>query len=300
MTTAEPPALRGLVLSQRDKTHHLVPATFNRTHSAHSPCSTAPAVFPCRTHACLASTYFMKQELKELRKEFAALKKEMNLLKSLLNLPVERPLHRRDELHLVCRSLTVQNHKRHPGVWISSEAGGPEILLYGPDRKPRVLLEATNQRGAMNILGSDGEHRAQLFTHEEHGNVEGYMEGLEDDRSYVVQATSNLVNWVNIATNAPVDSFLDFMDLDAHLFPHRFYRALPMGGVLGSVASLDGMQFTYRLLGVTGRSYVIQASTNMQTWTDLTTNVAADGSVVLTNVLDAAFPYRFFRLKSGP
>ena len=26
LTTAEPPALRGLVLSQRDKTHHLVPA----------------------------------------------------------------------------------------------------------------------------------------------------------------------------------------------------------------------------------------------------------------------------------
>ena len=90
------------------------------------------------------------------------------------------------------------------------------------------------------------------------------------------------------------------MDLDAHLFPRRFYRALPMGGVLGSVASLDGMQFTYRLLGVTGRSYVIQASTNMQSWTDLTTNVATDGSVLLTNALDAAFPYRFFRLKSGP
>ena len=31
LTTAEPPALRGLVLSQRDKTHHLVPATFNHT-----------------------------------------------------------------------------------------------------------------------------------------------------------------------------------------------------------------------------------------------------------------------------
>ena len=30
LTTAEPPALRGLVLSQRDKTHHLVPATFHR------------------------------------------------------------------------------------------------------------------------------------------------------------------------------------------------------------------------------------------------------------------------------
>ena len=33
LTTAEPPALRGLVLSQRDKTHHLVPATFNRTQN---------------------------------------------------------------------------------------------------------------------------------------------------------------------------------------------------------------------------------------------------------------------------
>ena len=139
-----------------------------------------------------------------------------------------------------------------------------------------------------------------LYVRPTDGNVEGYMEGLDDDRSYVVQATSNLVNWVNIATNAPVDSFLDFMDLDAHLFPRRFYRALPMGGVLGSVASLDGMQFTYRLLGVTGRSYVIQASTNMQTWTDLTTNVAADGSVSLTNALNGTFPYRFFRLKSGP
>ena len=31
LTTAEPPALRGLALSQRDKTHHRVPATFNRT-----------------------------------------------------------------------------------------------------------------------------------------------------------------------------------------------------------------------------------------------------------------------------
>ena len=31
LTTAEPPALRGLVLSQRDKTHHLVPVTINHT-----------------------------------------------------------------------------------------------------------------------------------------------------------------------------------------------------------------------------------------------------------------------------
>ena len=31
LTTTEPPALRGLVLSQRDKTHHQMPATFNRT-----------------------------------------------------------------------------------------------------------------------------------------------------------------------------------------------------------------------------------------------------------------------------
>ena len=34
LTTAGPPALRGLVLSQRDKTHRLAPATFNRTHSS--------------------------------------------------------------------------------------------------------------------------------------------------------------------------------------------------------------------------------------------------------------------------
>ena len=82
-----------------------------------------------------------------------------------------RPLNRKDELHLVCRSLTVHDHKRNPGVWISSESTGPEILLYGPDRKPRVALEASAQRGAVNILGDDGEPRVQLFTHEDHGHL---------------------------------------------------------------------------------------------------------------------------------
>ena len=73
-----------------------------------------------------------------------------------------------------------------------------------------------------------------------------------------------------------------------------------MGGVPGGVASLDGLQFTCRLLGVSVRSCVIQASTNLQTWTDLTTNVAADGSVSITNALNGTFHHRFFRLQSGP
>jgi hypothetical protein len=129
-------------------------------------------------------------------------------------------------------------------------------------------------------------------------NVEGYFAGLEDLTSYVVQASTNLIEWVNVATNAPVDSFLEFMDLDAHLYPHRFYRPVPLGGAFGGGVRLDGSKVIIRLLGVAGRSYVLQASTDLANWTDLSTNVAEQGALSITNEIDPAFPFRFFRTKS--
>ncbi len=139
---------------------------------------------------------------------------------------------------------------------------------------------------------------SSVYVRPQDGDVDGFFGGLQDGASYVVQATTDFIAWVNVATNAPVDSFLEFMDRDAHLHPYRFYRPMPLGGALNGIARLDGSQLTLRLLGVAGRPYVIQGSVDLQQWIDLSTNVAGSSAIVFTNTIDPAFPHRFFRLKS--
>lgn len=43
-------------------------------------------------------------------------------------------------------------------------------------------------------------------------------------QNYVVQATTNFVQWLNISTNIAPGNFLNYIDADAPLYPLRFYR----------------------------------------------------------------------------
>jgi hypothetical protein len=179
----------------------------------------------------------------------------------------------------------------------------PFTIPAGVRSNVRLLLE--------NVILSDASGNAvatgtaegaiviePLYVRPADRNVEGYFGDLPDETSYVVQATTNFTHWVTVMTNTVADSFLEFMDLDAHLYPYRFYRPVPLGGAFSGVARLDGSKLIFRLVGVVGRSYVVQASTDLSTWTDLSTNVAEGGTLVITNLIDSAFPYRFFRTRS--
>jgi hypothetical protein len=55
------------------------------------------------------------------------------------------------------------------------------------------------------------------------GHVQFFLPSTPDQR-YYIQATTNLVNWVNISTNVATGSFLDLIDVDAVSYPYRFYR----------------------------------------------------------------------------
>jgi hypothetical protein len=61
--------------------------------------------------------------------------------------------------------------------------------------------------------------------------------------------------------------------------------------------TLTNRQFRFRLAGTSGESYIIQASTNLNTWTPLLTNTATLYDFTDTN---ASFPYRFYRAVFGP
>ena len=55
------------------------------------------------------------------------------------------------------------------------------------------------------------------------GHVQLFLQSTQDQR-YIIQATTNLVNWVNISTNTATGDFMNLLDMNAAGLPYRFYR----------------------------------------------------------------------------
>jgi hypothetical protein len=49
---------------------------------------------------------------------------------------------------------------------------------------------------------------------------------VEQDRAYLVQASTNLIDWLTLSTNLSVGPYLEHNDADAAAAPQRFYRAV--------------------------------------------------------------------------
>jgi len=56
----------------------------------------------------------------------------------------------------------------------------------------------------------------------------------------------------------------------------------------------------FRITGLEGRSFIVQASTDLKQWVSISTNVATGGTIEFTDRPSGNFPARFFRLKSEP
>lgn len=133
------------------------------------------------------------------------------------------------------------------------------------------------------------------------GRVRLNLRGVPDTR-YLVQATTNFVHWVNLTNMVATANLMEVMDTDVSHYPQRFYRWVlyDAAGELGAVTQLPGGGLSFQLSGLAGRNYVLQASPDLQHWTDLSTNIATTGILSFTNLIYPAFPQRFFRLKSQP
>ena len=99
-------------------------------------------------------------------------------------------------------------------------------------------------------------------------------------------------------------SFMDLVDADAVIYPFRFYRSalfdVIAAGRIGGLTRLPGGGVTFQIAGLEGRSYIIQASTNLVNWVNLSTNLATGGTINFTDPNPAHPPTRFYRLQSGP
>ena len=122
---------------------------------------------------------------------------------------------------------------------------------------------------------------------------------------YVVQASTNLVDWVPLETNAAP---FTFVDPNAGQFKARFYRTVALiNSSIASTASLTvsantaptfsraayaNGHYSFIVAGTTGYQYIVQASTNLVDWVPLQTN-AAPFSFVDPNA--SQFKQRFYR-----
>ena len=127
---------------------------------------------------------------------------------------------------------------------------------------------------------------------------------VQSNRLYVVQATTNFVNWVNLATNFATLDYIVAQDIEAVNYQARFYRAVSVdggaGGQISGASLLGGNQLTFGYATTAGRTYILQASTNLTGWDNLTTNVAAGSLLNFTNLISPIVPSQFFRVLEVP
>ncbi len=127
---------------------------------------------------------------------------------------------------------------------------------------------------------------------------------VQSNRTYVIQATTNFNNWANLATNFTAQNYIVFKDTEAVSHAMRFYRAVPVGagagGLIESLQITGGGFMTFSYPTANGRTYVMQATTNLSNWLDLQTNIAASAAMNFTNLIDPAHTKRFFRIIELP
>lgn len=132
------------------------------------------------------------------------------------------------------------------------------------------------------------------------GAAEGFLRTSSDQRHFI-QATTDFIHWTTIATNDAIGSIIRFMDLDAAQYPRRFYRAVlsDAGGQFGTITQLADGRIQFSFTGLAGRSYSIEASTNLVDWLTVGSATASGGTTLFTNS-PGSKPHQFFRLQSSP
>ena len=94
-------------------------------------------------------------------------------------------------------------------------------------------------------------------------------------QSYAVQASTNLVDWQTITVDTVQGDDTKFIDEDAGLFPHRFYRVLPLEAVLSpsrltvSLNPSDPGGVTARIAGPAGQPFSLRASSDLVHWQEI-------------------------------
>jgi hypothetical protein len=162
-------------------------------------------------------------------------------------------------------------------------------------RADATQIPATNANGFVGVN--------QVFVAPD-GHADGFLtvgsNGVE--QCYIIQATTDFQTWVNVHTNSTEGRLLEFADPAAGEHPKRFYRAIVCDAVtglhIGTITQLANGRVQFEFTGASGRSYVIQASTNLTHWENIRTNAGISASVTFTDSF-TNHARRFYRVRAA-
>ena len=135
------------------------------------------------------------------------------------------------------------------------------------------------------------------------GNVDVFL-NAGPGQPYILQASTNFIQWINIFTNTSSVDLLPLTDLDAHLYPFRVYRAVPTsvpsGVSLSGVTVAANGTVSFQLMVPQPGKWILQGSADLKGWINLQTNSVAAGVTTWTDPAAASVSTRFYRVLSAP
>jgi hypothetical protein len=118
-------------------------------------------------------------------------------------------------------------------------------------------------------------------------------------KTFVLQASTNLVDWTSLTTFTFAGITFDFVDAQFSNYAQRFYRAISLSGPRFSSQNATGGGFIVSLSGINGLSFDLQSSTNLVDWSALTNFTFGTGPFQFTDPAPPD-PHRFYRAVKNP
>jgi len=174
-----------------------------------------------------------------------------------------------------------------------------EHVGSGPITPSNVILANRGGTRIEPVDVSSGQVLTRPVNPNANGTVQFFLPSTNDGR-YLIQASTNFVDWLTITNVQANADFMDLVDADAPRYPQRFYRQISYeaAGEITSV-SRNGNALTFQVNALNGRVYLLQASTDLVHWTDVGTANVSSGTLSFDAVIEPAVPSRFYRLRSG-
>ena len=111
------------------------------------------------------------------------------------------------------------------------------------------------------------------------------------------QPTTNSLRYAGgftLVSNVTVSAFAVETNFNNSIAVNALFLVQPL--YFSTVGFLTNQQLQLGFVGVTGSNYVLQASTNLTTWTPLSTNTAGTNFFNFVDPTATNFPYRYYRV----
>jgi hypothetical protein len=158
--------------------------------------------------------------------------------------------------------------------WINSLPGTPALA------PPAIMPNGGSFFSKVNVALQSPDTNATIFY-----TLDG---SLPSTNSIRYSSAFNLMSNVTISAFAAETNFNNSIAVSALFLVQPLY--------FSSVGFLMNHQFQLGFVGVTGSNYVLQATTNLTTWTPISTNTALTNRFNFFDAKATNFPYRYYRV----